>query len=203
MHLFQLVSNALVTIFSSDNKNTLPNIAAILKKYQVRTLMPPDLDTLTQASENSALIIICIYDNDKIEQVYDYVRVLKNNKNIVADIVSIDCRTSNESYKNCKISLVGEGYDDSLDMDDMHNKAFENYLLQRIVRGRARIKQKIQEEEFKRFRDALAVSPVSMLIFDAEKRLVFASDHYLRAYPILASKFVKGLRSYDAFELMI
>ena len=39
-------------------------------------------------------------------------------------------------------------------------------------------------------------------MFDTDKRAVFVSDHYFRAYPRIAPRLIRGLRVYDAFEMM-
>ena len=41
-----------------------------------------------------------------------------------------------------------------------------------------------------------------MIIFDVDKRAVFISDHYFRAYPRIAGRLVRGLSVYDAFDMM-
>jgi hypothetical protein len=75
--------------------------------------------------------------------------------------------------------------------------------LQILSRGARRLEAQIQEEEYRRICDALSNAPASMIVFDGDKRAVFVSDHYFRAYPKIAPRLIRGLSVYDTFDMMM
>ncbi|NJS15570.1 MAG: hypothetical protein HC788_14455, partial [Sphingopyxis sp.] len=60
-------------------------------------------------------------------------------------------------------------------LEDTKAIEFKKFLSHKISRGAERLSSLIKEEEFRRFNDALSISPTSMIIFDADKRAVFVS----------------------------
>ena len=101
------------------------------------------------------------------------------------------------------MKVMGQGFDACVSKEDTHFIEFKQYLSSKISTGAMRLSGMIKEEEFRRLNDALSISPTSMIIFDADKRAVFVSDHYFRAYPKSAPRLIRGLRVYDAFDMMI
>lgn len=100
-----------------------------------------------------------------------------------------------------RLGLLAAGYDLVLNPDDIGADAFHAIIKRRLDRARAARTSRIMEEEYLRFREALKASPDAFIVFDDRDRIFFVSEHYKRAYPKIADRFVRGLHVMDAFEL--
>ncbi|MEM7618691.1 MAG: hypothetical protein AAF244_04840 [Pseudomonadota bacterium] len=189
--------HALITIYG-DNKEHL--ITQTINEYipdrDVKILAPECPETLAVAAQNSALVFIGISnENDPHMEIS---RSLDDDSMVAADVIAF-CF---EGCKFCGINLLSRGFDCFISQSDTQKPDFKRYLASKLSKGMRRLEGVIQREEFSRLSNALSVAPVSMIIFDADKRAVFVSDHYFRAYPRIAPRLIRGLRVYDAFEMM-
>lgn len=189
--------HALISVYGDDDKKTIAKALAVyLPEREIRILEPQDEQTLEVASHNSVLIFIGIHKAD--DQNLELGRKLLNNPAVAGDVIAF-----NHGVKDMEaIDMLSKGFDGYASKSDIEKISFKQYLACRISKGSRRLESMIQEDEYKRLNDALSIAPVSMIIFDSDKRAVFVSDHYFRAYPKIAPRMIRGLRVYDAFEMM-
>jgi hypothetical protein len=189
--------HALIAIYGDNAEQAISRaISLYLPDRDIRILTPTDKETLEQAARNSVLVFVGIHGPDDPSLLLG--RSLQDNRLVVADVIGF---YTGESPIE-PMQILGKGFDGFVRIQDTKALEFKRFLATKIARGARRLDGLIQEEEYRRLSDALSVAPVSMIIFDADKRAVFVSDHYFRAYPKIAPRLIRGLRVYDAFEMM-
>lgn len=188
---------AMITIYGDDPNQTISKaISSALSDKDTRLLTPKNTETLQQAAQNSAIIFISISSiNDPNLALSG---VLRENRLIAGDIIAFCYDTADISHMH----ILGKGFDGCIRKSDVSDPAFSRFLTQKTIVGNRRLSSLILEEEYRRVCDTLSQAPASMIIFDHDKRVVFVSDHYFRAYPRIAAKLSRGVSVYDAFELM-
>lgn len=117
---------------------------------------------------------------------------------VAADLIAV----ADEAVSFTPLKIMGMGFDVCLYYKNIKEPAFKEFFKRRLARGNRRLAGLIQEEEYRRFSDALSCAPASIVVFDADKRLVFVSEHYYRAYPKSAHRLRRGLSVYEAFDMM-
>ena len=125
-------------------------------------------------------------------------RMLKENRLVACDVIAFCWK----DFDAERIHVLSQGFDFCVTSREANIPDFKKFLYQKIVTGGRRLSGLILEEEYRRVCDALSSAPASMIIFDVDKRAVFISDHYFRAYPRIAGRLVRGLSVYDAFDMM-
>lgn len=189
--------HALIAVYGDNKDKTITKALSLyLPDRDIHILEPDNPETLEIAAQNSVLIFVGIEGED--DQNLNLGQKLQNNSLVAGDVVAI-CFPDQEM---CPLKTMSRGFDGSVFAKNLDAIEFKQYLASRISKGARRLEAMIQEEEYKRLSDALSIAPVSMIIFDADKRAVFVSDHYFRAYPRIAPRMIRGLRVYDAFEMM-
>lgn len=189
---------ALITIFGDNDVKAMNGAVSVcLPGTDVKILEPENAETLEQAAQNSMLVFIGISHNDDTNLKLG--KVLQNNRLIVADVIAF----CHEGVDLDNIEVLSKGFDGCVKSVGARTIEFKHYLSSKISKGSERLARLIQEEEYRRLSDALSLAPFSMIVFDKDKRAVFVSDHYFRAYPKIAPRLIRGLRVHDAFEIMI
>lgn len=189
--------NALIAVYGDNEEQKINRaISLYLPDRDIRILTPEDAGTLTEAARNSVLVVIGI--RDKFDKNVKLARILQEDPFVVADIIAY-CY---DGVNIDRMDLLGKHFDICVSSDEVQQLEFKKFLAHKITKGSKRLEGLIQEEEYRRLSDALSVAPVSIIIFDADKRAVFVSDHYFRAYPKIAPRLIRGLRVYDAFDMM-
>jgi hypothetical protein len=197
MFLLNKTEHALVTVYGDGPEKALSSmISGYIPDRDLRVLTPGDPKTLEQAAQNSVLAFIVINRVD--DPNLRLARILKENRMIVCDIIAF-CPEMLDIHP---VQILGMGFDLCLTPADAAISDFKKFLVQKITMGNRRLSGLILEEEYKRVCDALSNAPASMIIFDADKRTVFISDHYFRAYPKIATRLVRGLSVFDVFDMM-
>ena len=187
----------LVTLYADTEKQDLHSLfGSITPDKDTRILSPQDEDALLQAAQNSSLIVIGI-KNQKDSNI-NIARLLKDNRMVVADVMAVFLQKEGMN----PFEIMARGFDICVSLEECQQVEFKSILKQRLIQGSRRISGFILEEEYRRFSDALSCAPTSVIVFDQEKRIVFVSEHYFRAYPQSAPRLVRGLSVYDAFEMM-
>ena len=187
---------ALITIFGDHGQAIEKTIGSALDRRNYKILTPADTDTLLAAAQNSALTIIGV--SGPADPHLLQARRIKDHRSAACIILGVDHGQADLP----PIQALSRGFDAYLGMDDLHDPAFKTYLTQALAEGSRRVNSLVQDVEFRRMCDALSCAPASMMIFDPDKRVIFISDHYYRAYPRIAPRLVRGLSVYDAFDLM-
>lgn len=197
MHFSNRPDHALITVYGDTLKR---NIEKAVTLYQpdrdIRVLAPETPETLESAAKNSVLIFVGLRGMD--DPAVALGRPLQSNQMIPGEIVAVYLGEGEKP----RMEIMERGFDGCITLEDMKHPGFKKYLSYKIGKGVRRLDGLIQEEEYARLSDALSIAPVSMIIFDNDKKAVFVSDHYFRAYPRIAPRLIRGLRVYDAFEMM-
>lgn len=189
---------AMITVYGDSAESDISRIfMRAFAERDLKILSPKDEDGLQEAAQNSVLIIIAVSGDD--DPRIHLAKSLLENRMIVADILAF-CAPG---YDPNPLVLLGKGFDGVLKAADCPSPDFQRFIISKIARGNRRLAGLIQEEEYRRICDALSCAPASMIVFDADKRAVFVSDHYFRAYPRIAPKLIRGLSVYDAYDLMM
>lgn len=197
MFFLNKTEHALIAVYNDTPDKFIENcIAVSIPDKELRILTPKDPEMLYQAAQNSVLAIIGVDRHD--ETAGKIVRALKDNRMVSCDVLAL----GREMGTYDSIPLLGEGFDLFVHRGDTSGMDFKKILIQKISMGSRRLAALFLEEEYRRVCDALSAAPASMIIFDADKRAVFISDHYHRTYPGIAARLVRGLSVYDAFDMM-
>ncbi len=197
MYKFENQEHHLIAIYGdTENESVNSLISAAMPDKDTRVLTPQSEDALSQAAQHSSLVIITLKNMD--DQRVRVVKTLKENRMIVADIIAVIEDPQNiDTY-----ALMSKGFDLCVPLEDFKSRNFRTILKQKLAQGTRRLSGFILEEEYRRFSDALSCAPASVIVFDQEKRIVFVSEHYFRAYPQSAQRLVRGLSAYAAFDMM-
>lgn len=192
-----LSTHHMLTIYNDPADQSFSEmISEILPEKDMRILLPKDESALLQAAQNSSLVII-ILQNEKDYDV-NLAKRLKDDRMVVADILAVMQSEDREAL----FSILSKGYDGSFTISQCEDPLFKKILKRRMAQGSKRLAGFILEEEYRRFSDALSCAPTSVMVFDREKRIVFVSEHYYRAYPVSAPRLIRGISVYEAFEMM-
>lgn len=198
MALFSNIDNALVTIYGDTEDTQIAKaITSFIPDREIRILTPGSTETLEQASVNSMLIFIGIQGHS--DPNLRLGQRLKDNRLVVADVIGFCLNDIGMT----PLQVMGRGFHSCISLEEAKTADFKDFLVQKIITGSRRLAGLIQEEEYRRVCDALSCAPASMIIFDQDKRAVFVSDHYFRAYPKIAPRLIRGLSVYDAFDMMM
>ena len=190
--------HGLITIYGDTEEETISKaIWSCIPDRDIRILKPQDKETLEQAAQNSALVIIRI--ESETDPNFVLSRALQESRLVVADIIAV-CP---DNFKMPNVEVMGKGFDLCLRDKEMFSEAFKKFMRHKVATGSRRLAGLISEEEYRRVCDALSNAPASMIVFDADKRAVFVSDHYFRAYPKIAPRLIRGLSVYDSFAMMM
>ncbi len=187
----------LITVYGDCDEG---EVQSILNRFtpekDTRLLCPNDENGLIQAARNSSLIVICIDDvhhrNSRLA------RFLQQDRNVAAAIIAI---LRNGEAKD-PLKIVAKGFSLCIPIEQAQGKDFEKIIRNKLREGGKRLGGVLVEQEFRQFSEALSNAPFSVIVFDADKRIVFVSEHYYRAYPESAPRLIRGLSVYEAFEMM-
>ncbi len=198
MHSLEKTEHTLITVYGDDDELGIGKaLQGGLTDRETRVLAPQDEDTLIQAAQNSAVTIIGI--KEPLDRNLRLAARLHDNRLVVGSILAF----VPEDIGLSRVHILSKGYDNVITRKDFEDMEFKRFLQRKIMRGGKRLSTLILEEEYRRICDALSHAPASMIVFDADKRAVFVSDHYFRAYPKIAPRLIRGLSVYDAFDMMM
>ncbi len=190
--------HALVTVYGdSPDKDIEKSILAHVTGRDIKLLTPGNFETLDQAAQNSALIFIGISSVQDTN--IKLANRLKALEKVAADIIAFRLK----DFEMSPVQIMKAGFRASITQEGVHNPAFKEVLEHMVSAGMKKIQDALLQEEHQRVCDALSLAPSSMIVFNAEKRAVFVSDHYFRSYPRIAARLVRGLSVYDTFEFMM
>lgn len=189
--------HALITVYGDNAARDLSRAVNLyLTDRDIRVLTPDDPETLETGAQHSVLVCIAIYS--KNDPNISLGRRIQDNPSISADVIAFYMGT--EPVK--QIDILSRGFDSFIVKEDIGGTEFNKYLMMQIDKGSRRLARQIKEEQYRRLSDALSIAPVSLIVFDKDKKAVFVSDHYYRAYPKIAPRLTRGLRVYDVFQMM-
>ncbi|GJL84762.1 MAG: hypothetical protein DHS20C02_05370 [Micavibrio sp.] len=181
-----------VTIYDNEDKGLTSALGPYLQGA-IKVLTPKTPETLDQAAKNSALVFIALNESNLVLG-----GQLQKNRLVAADIVGI----YTEKLDKTDLQLMAMGFDMCLGLEDAQSPEFKDIMAGKLLSGNRRLSGLFVAEEQRRLSDALSCAPASFIVFDADKRIAFVSEHYYRAYPKSAPRLGKGLSVYDAFDMM-
>jgi hypothetical protein len=197
MFLLNKIDHALITVYGdSPDQQIAGLVSACIPTRDMRVLTPKTPEILLQAAQNSVVTIIGLEKHD--DSILHILQALRENRLVSCDIVA--CGLGD--FKMNPMELLSAGFDSYIDVHSAEIKHLRKFLMHKAMTGTRRLTGMILEEEYRRVCDALSSAPASIMIFDSDKRTVFISDHYFRAYPKIAARLVRGLSVYDAFDMM-
>lgn len=196
MSILNSQEHHLIAIYGDNEQKSITTLVqGMLPSKDTRILNPLDEDSLLQAAGHSSLIIIGL-ENAQDTNVFQAAR-LKEHRHVVCDIIGV----LSDQNANCQ-RIMAKNFDYCLPLAMCDSPDFKNILKNRVIQGSKRVSSFILEEEYRRFSDALSCAPTSIMVFDEDKRIVFVSEHYFRAYPKSAARLIRGLSVYEAFDMM-
>jgi hypothetical protein len=188
---------AMIAVYGDDASQTLAKtVNSSISDRDIKVLTPGNPETLEQAAQNSVLILITI--KSESDPNLALAGGLKENRLVTGDLIA--CLTGSNALTH--IEIMARGFDSVVTVKESGEPSFGRFLQSKIAVGNRRLSALILEEEYRRLSDTISNAPASMIIFDEDKRCVFVSDHYFRAYPRIADKITRGISVYDAFDLM-
>lgn len=190
------ITHALITIYGDPAGRMEKRVAAALDNRDYKILTPGDETTLCAAAENSVITIVGVHGHQ--DPHLRLGRVIRESRGAAGILIAL-CLTEDTMHP---MAVMAQGFDACLQFEHTADPAFKSFLLQAIATGNRHLNSLIQEAEYRRVCDALSCAPASMIIFDPDKRVIFISDHYYRAYPRIAPRLIRGLSVYDAYDLM-
>jgi signal transduction histidine kinase len=187
-------NNAFIAIYADTQDHV---ITRSVQASHYKVLAPTDEKTLVQASQNASLVFIGVTPDTQSGILEMITRLQKTCATFERFCAVI---SSEQSYDKMEILTSGFAY--CLTHQNLKSESFHDFLKLRINSGNKNLSEGILQNECLRLEDTMSYSPQATLIFDSEKRIVFASDHYSKDYPQGANALNKGLSVHDAFELM-
>lgn len=101
-----------------------------------------------------------------------------------------------------RLSFLAAGLDQVFDWGDLESPHFSGVLHAALLRARRDREKESALQDYDILKAALAITPDAFIIFDRDKKLVFASEHYKRFYKSVADKLLPGLSVEEAYDLM-
>ena len=169
---------------------------ALLAGHDIRFVSSKSRDELLKEAPNASLIIM------STEQAGDescqLAMSLSTSHAITADLMSFALEATLEE----RVKYLTYGFDYAFSADFLKFPDFRHIVLQKIERGRARLENRTQDEEYRRFKASLSASPDAIMVVDENRKIFFVTQHYKRAYPQSANKLVRGLDIAEAFAML-
>lgn len=190
------VKPGIVIFGDTEEKLVAKTVWALLAGQGIRLIEATDRDDLARLAPEAALIL-CYIDNENGPDEKD-VPALLQREEVVADVIAL---TYQADVKE-RMDILANGYDAIFHMEFLEYPALKKVLQNRVIKGQTRLRNHIQQEEYARFRAALAASPDAFIVFDGDNKLFFVSEHYKRSYAGAADILVRGLDVMDAFEAL-
>ncbi len=179
-----------------DQKEATKLIWSSLAGIDIKIKNINDIQSLKELSLGSILTFIVIGDHGENAEICE---VLNREPGLIGDIVGMDY----EADTDRRIHLIASGFDTVFNRQMAQSIDFKMIVLRKIEKARIRQTSRIMQEEYRRFRAALAASPDALIVFDDQRRIFFVSEHYKRAYPNIADRLVRGVSLIDALEMAL
>lgn len=179
----------------SKDQAITKGIWSLLSGYELKLASIDTLEDLERVAPDSVLIIIRTQDVN--DENVSLARKISSEPRVVADIVALteDARAAD------RVRILASGFDSIFKLEFLDYPEFKQVLLNRVEKGFISLENRLQQEEYHRFKAALAGSPDAFIVFDQNNKIFFVSEHYQNAYPHSGPRMVRGLDVMDAFEM--
>lgn len=185
-----------IVIHGDDDARTITKIIwSLIGASDIKLENIAEKQDIIQKSSDALLTIIAINEGDS-PLVRTDIEVAEN-PDLIGDVMGI----AREADTNRRMELLGAGFDSVFNMEMIQHPDFKQILIHKLAKARVRQTNRIMQEEYRRFRAALTASSSAFIVLDHDRRIVFVSEHYKRAYPALRSTLIRGLPVMEAFEL--
>ncbi len=188
-----------VAIFGDNEKQEAAKaVWSLLSGHDLKLISVNTARELEEIAPDAVLILIVVRGvNDKNNELAQ--RFLRDPR-VVADVVAL----SGEPDVHARVKILSSGYDAIFRMDFLEYGEFPDFktvLLNKVEKGFISLENRIQQEEYARFKAALAASSDAFIVFDDHRRLFFVSEHYRKAYPLCGGRLARGMTVMEAFEM--
>lgn len=187
-----------VVIFGDDEgQSVAKQVWSFLSGNLLQMISAHTVEELEESAQNAVMIMIVTQGvNDKNN---DLTMRLARNPRVTGDIVAV----TDEKDVGQRVKILAKGFDAIFDVSFMEYPEFKEMLLNRIERGFISLENRIQQEEYRRFKASLAASPDAFIVFDENRKIFFVSEHYRKAYPTAGPRLIRGVDVMDAFEMCV
>jgi signal transduction histidine kinase len=191
-------TNSPKLVIHGDNadKKLTKVVWSLLSGQDIKIIGTSAPEELRAVAHEAVLIIVNITGGD--DPACALAEELTGNPDIIGPLAAF---TADDSAQT-RLRLFASGFDNIFNAEFIDYPDFRKVLLGRIQKGRRRLSDRIQQEEYALFRAALAASPDAFIVFDDARKLFFVSEHYLRAYQDKAHLLVRGLDVMEAFDIL-
>lgn len=185
-----------VAIFGdSKDQATTKRVWTLLSSFELKLASVSTLAELENIVPDAVLILIKIQDlNDNNVEL---ARMITENPRAVANIFAL----VDEADPDEKIKILAKGFDAIFHTEILDYPEFKQVLLNSVEKGFVSLENRIQQEEYHRFKAALSASPNAFIVFDQNNKIFFVSEHYQNAYPLSGPRMLRGVDVMDAFEM--
>jgi len=185
-----------VAIFGDNEKQQATKaIWSLLSSHDLKLASVNSVEELEKIAPDAVLIVIRTQGED--DRNNEMARRFLTDPRVVADVIAL---TEEPDVKE-RVKILSAGYDSIFNMDFLEWPEFKTVLLNRVEKGYISLENRIQQEEYRRFKASLSASPDAFIVFDENNKLFFVSEHYLKAYPQCGDRLVRGTGVMEAFEM--
>lgn len=164
-----------------------------------RDLKIVSVDSYSMLDEQAAdMVMIMIVIQGPKDPNIEIARHLTKNRDIICNIVAVTSDLQMEE----RMHILASGFDAIFDIGLMNHKDLKQIMLNMLDRGRIRLENRVQNEEYLRFRGALAASPDAFIVLDEHNKVFFVSEHYRRSYPKNGHLLKRGAAVRDIFDTL-
>ena len=148
-----------IAIYGDDPLEALANrVRKALDDIEFRIFFPKDIETLMEAAHNCALVIVNL---DHVEREHlTLAQKIRADHMSVCEIIAVADSSEHDSLNT---SLLLRDFDLFFALSEFSDKDLKKILTKRLVSGSQKLSRAIQEEEYRRFRDALSCAPASVI----------------------------------------
>lgn len=195
---YEKTNKKTIILVYGDNKDKdiSKAIWSSIRGQEIEIVSVDTEEDLLKQAENAHLVLIFIADShDENTGLADK---LSAKPLICADIIAI----MEQADKEQRFKMLSQGFDAIFDLSFTSSKEVRSILQHRIEKAGKKLKMYSQAREYEKFKAALDASPDSYIVLDNDKRLVFVSDHYGKAYPLSADKLRPGMEVEELYNVL-
>lgn len=195
---YEKAGEKIVILVYGDNKNKdiAKAIWSSIHGQEIEIVSIETEERLIEKAEDAHLVLIFITDND--DENINLAGKLSRDSLVCADLIAI----MEKAGKDQHFKMFSKGFDAIFDLSFTNNKEISSILRHRIEKAGKRLKMYTQAREYEKFRAALDASPDSYIVLDEERRLIFVSNHYRKAYPLGAGKLRPGMGIEELYRVL-
>ncbi len=192
-------SNAKPTLVVHDtapDSSLGKSLWALLAGQDIHFVLAKTQEELLKEALSASLIILA--PRNPGDEICQMAMTLGGNHAITAELMGFAPNADVET----RVKFLTYGFDYAFNEEFMKFADFRQVILKKMDKGRTRLDNRRQDEEYRRFRASLSASPDAFIVLDENNKIFFVSQHYKRAYPQSANRLVRGLDITEAFDML-